>query len=218
MNRGLILEADSAKTCRELLEHRIGKYGFHFGRIGRREIGAMPDLALRCPNGILGELACLLHDRRLTTEAIREGREHVVRHILLHLFDLGFSLRVFDEQRTDSILAESHVTPFIRDRAGQRLGKLGIRIDIGRLEHLEDAECQTLQHDPLPHHARNEIALVDFFEKDLGEFHEMRIRVTFDDVLELVLLDTQVVESLGKDLDVACLVEGVCVARKRLLG
>jgi hypothetical protein len=77
------------------------------------------------------------------------------------------------------------------------------------VHHLEHAERHALEHDVLADHAGDEVALVDLLEQHLGEPHQVRVGEVVDGALEIVLRNTQVVESLGEDLDVAGLVQGL---------
>ena len=124
--RRLVLDPDATEARLELLEDRVGEDAFQLLGSRTRQVGSVPDVASRLAGVLLGDPTRLLHGGGLPAEAIGEGREHEVRHVLLHLLDLGLLLRMLGEQRADPVLAEADVTSLVCDRARERLGELRV--------------------------------------------------------------------------------------------
>ena len=110
-------------------------------------------------------------------------------------------------QRSDTILAESEMSPFVCNRSREGVRELWVESSVACLEHLEDAKRHALENDVLPNDTRNKIAPVDFLEQDLCELRQIRIGLICDQIIDFVGVDAEVDESLRKDLDVTSFIE-----------
>ena len=111
------------------------------------------------------------------------------------------------DQRPDPVLPEADVAPLVGDGARERVGELGVGLAAARLEQLEHGERHPFEHDVLTDDTGHEIARVDLLQQHLGELHQVGVGEMVDGGLEVLALDTQIMEPLGEDLDVAGLVE-----------
>ena len=140
-----------------------------------------------------------------------ERAEHQLVEFALDAFETRLRLRRLEKPPAEIVLAETHVTPLVRDDAFQHLPRDGV----GRLRVMaKDRVFERLENHVLHQHRRFPVLLVDEFEQAVLERDEALVRALADFAFRI--LHAQHPHAVQQHLKMPCLVDDL--RREKYLG